>query len=244
MISAIESANKLKEYEKRIEELCAKGGYWDRVKLLGATKTVEAERINEIRKLTGLSCIGENRVQELLEKYDALNKEGLELHFIGKLQSNKVKYIIDKVTMIESLDSLSLAKEIQRQAKKRGIVMDVLIEVNIGREKEKSGVLPEDIYAFIDSIKDLDAIRVKGIMTIAPRCDKKEERIKFFEETYKIFIDISSKMPHNISMSVLSMGMTESYEEAILSGANLVRIGSGIFGKRDTAAKSEENNNK
>lgn len=137
MISAIESANKLKEYEKRIEELCAKGGYWDRVKLLGATKTVEAERINEIRKLTGLSCIGENRVQELLEKYDALNKEGLELHFIGKLQSNKVKYIIDKVTMIESLDSLSLAKEIQRQAKKRGIVMDVLIEVKYRQRKGK-----------------------------------------------------------------------------------------------------------
>lgn len=239
MISAAESAKKLAEYEERIEELRVRAGYWDHVTLLGATKTVEAERINEIKSLGGLKCIGENRVQELLEKYDSLDKEGLELHFIGKLQSNKVKYIIDKVSMIESLDSLSLAKEIQRQGKKKGIVMDVLIEVNIGREKEKSGIFPEDIYEFIESIKDLDAIRVKGIMTVAPKCEKKEERIKFFEETYKIFIDISGKMPHNMNMSVLSMGMTDSYEEAILSGANLVRIGSGIFGKRDYPAAFE-----
>ena len=145
MISAEESAKNYFKYKKRIEDLCKKSGKWETgVELLCATKTVSGERINEIRSLTGLDLIGENRVQELLEKYDVLDKEGLRIHFIGKLQSNKVKYIIDKVDMIESLDSLSLAAEIDRQARKHGIVMDVLVEINIGREKEKSGIMPEE----------------------------------------------------------------------------------------------------
>ncbi len=236
MISAKESAKRFSEYKRIIEERKEEGKKQENVILLCATKTVSAQRINEVRELTGLTHIGENRVQELLEKYDDLNKEGLEIHFIGKLQSNKVKYIIDKVSMIESLDSLSLAKEINRQATKYGIKMDVLIEVNIGKEADKSGIMPEDIYTFIDEVVKYDRLNIKGIMTIAPRCDKKEDKIKYFEETYKIFIDILTKKPHNINMSVLSMGMTDSYEEAILSGANIVRIGSGIFGERSPAA--------
>lgn len=236
MISAKESAKRFYEYKRIIEERKEEGKKQENVILLCATKTVSAQRINEVRELTGLTHIGENRVQELLEKYDDLNKEGLEIHFIGKLQSNKVKYIIDKVSMIESLDSLSLAKEINRQATKHGIKMDVLIEVNIGKEADKSGIMPEDIYTFIDEVVKYDRLNIKGIMTIAPRCDKKEDKIKYFEETYKIFIDILTKKPHNINMSVLSMGMTDSYEEAILSGANIVRIGSGIFGERAPAA--------
>lgn len=235
MISAKESAKRFSEYKRIIEERKEEGKKQENVILLCATKTVSAQRINEVRELTGLTHIGENRVQELLEKYDDLNKEGLEIHFIGKLQSNKVKYIIDKVSMIESLDSLSLAKEINRQATKHGIKMDVLIEVNIGKEADKSGIMPEDIYTFIDEVVKYDRLNIKGIMTIAPRCDKKEDKIKYFEETYKIFIDILTKKPHNINMSVLSMGMTDSYEEAILSGANIVRIGSGIFGERAPA---------
>jgi len=233
LISSKESAERFEQYKQRIEEVRREAGRQESVRLLCATKTVSAERINEIRALTGLDTIGENRVQELLEKYEGLDREGLDIHFIGKLQSNKVKYIIDKVSMIESLDSLSLAKEINRQAEKRGIVMDVLVEINIGREKDKSGIAPEEIYEFLEKISQYGSLRVKGIMTIAPRCEKKEERLKYFEETYKIFIDISRKKPHNINMSVLSMGMTDSYEEGILCGANIVRIGSGIFGKRD-----------
>ncbi len=233
MISAPESAQNYREYEERIKKLTSDAGRQESVILLAATKTVSAERINEVKALTGITHIGENRVQELLEKYDALDKDGLEIHFIGKLQSNKVKYIIDKVSMIESLDSLSLAAEIDKQARKRGIVMDVLVEVNIGREDQKSGVMPEDVDDFLEKISSLEGLRVMGIMTVAPRCDKKEDKIKYFEETYKIFIDNRAKKRHNINMCFLSMGMTDSYEEAITCGSNMVRIGSGIFGKRD-----------
>jgi pyridoxal phosphate enzyme (YggS family) len=135
--------------------------------------------------------------------------------------------------MIESLDSLSLAAEIDRQARKHGIVMDVLVEINIGREKEKSGIMPEETEKFLRVVAEYPAIRVRGLMTVAPRCETVQERIKYFEETHKIFIDISKMELHNIDMSYLSMGMTQSYEEGILCGANIVRVGSGIFGERD-----------
>ena len=240
MIGAEESAQNYFKYKSRIDELCKESGKWETgVELLCATKTVSGERINEIRSLTGLDLIGENRVQELLEKYDVLDKEGLRIHFIGKLQSNKVKYIIDKVDMIESLDSLSLAAEIDRQARKHGIVMDVLVEINIGREKEKSGIMPEETEKFLRALAEYPAIRVRGLMTVAPRCDTRQERIGYFEQTHKIFIDISKMELHNIDMSYLSMGMTQSYEEGILCGANIVRVGSGIFGERDYVQKEK-----
>ena len=234
MIRAEESAQNYFKYKSRIDELCKESGKWEEgVNLLCATKTVSGERINEIRALTGLDLIGENRVQELLEKYDVLDKEGLRIHFIGKLQSNKVKYIIDKVDMIESLDSLSLAAEIDRQARKHGIVMDVLVEINIGREKEKSGIMPEETGEFLKALSEYPAIRVRGLMTVAPRCDTRQERIEYFEKMRNIFVDASKMELHNADMSYLSMGMTQSYEEGILCGANIVRVGSGIFGERD-----------
>ena len=202
------------------------------VTLLAATKTVPAEVINYVTQELGVKNIGENRVQELLEKYDSLNLEGVKLHFIGKLQTNKVKYIIDKVDMIHSLDSLKLAKEIDLRAKRIGKVMEVLVEVNSGREENKSGIFPEDVTKFLSELTQFTNIRVKGLMTIAPVCEKKEDYRKYFRETYSIFIDNSQNKLHNIDMDTVSMGMTDSYVVAIEEGSDIVRIGSAIFGSR------------
>lgn len=200
--------------------------------LLAATKTVPAAVINYLTQELGVKNIGENRVQELIEKYDSLNLDGVKLHFIGKLQTNKVKYIIDKVDMIHSLDSIKLAKEIDSRAKKIGKIMDVLVEVNSGREENKSGVFPEDVPKFISELIDFSNIRVKGLMTIAPVCVEKDEYRKYFRETYSIFIDNSQNKLHNIDMDIMSMGMTDSYVVAIEEGSTVVRIGSAIFGSR------------
>lgn len=202
------------------------------VTLLAATKTVPAEVINYVTQELGIKNIGENRVQELLEKYESLNLEGVKLHFIGKLQTNKVKYIIDKVDMIHSLDSIKLAKEIDSRAKKIGKVMDVLVEVNSGREENKSGIFPEEVPHFLSELTQFSNIRVKGFMTIAPVCSEKEDYRKYFRETYSIFIDNSQNKLHNIDMDTISMGMTDSYVVAIEEGSDIVRIGSAIFGSR------------
>ena len=202
------------------------------VTLLAATKTVPAKVINYVTKTLGVTDIGENRVQELLEKYDELDLNGVKLHFIGKLQTNKVKYIIDKVDMIHSLDSIKLAKEIDTRSKRIGKVMDVLVEVNSGREENKSGIFPEEVPSFLENLACFENINVKGLMTIAPVCEKKSDYRKYFEETYSIFIDNLQKKQHNISMEFLSMGMTDSYDVAIEEGSDIVRIGSAIFGSR------------
>ena len=220
------------QIRKNIEEAAkASGRTAEDVKLLCATKTVDADTINfAISK--GVKYIGENRVQELLEKYDAIDKENVEIHFIGRLQTNKVKYIIDKVSMIESLDSVKLAREIDKHAKRIGKVMDVLVEVNIGREEQKGGVMPEDLEEFIREISTFEGIKVRGLMTIAPKSDDKTKIFKYFCETYQYFIDISQKNVHNISMEILSMGMSSSFEEAIRAGSTEIRLGTTLFGER------------
>ena len=197
-----------------------------RVSLLVATKTQNVEDINYLIS-KGVKIIGENRVNELMEKYDGYDKSA-ELHFIGTLQKNKVKYIIDKVSLIHSVDSLSLATEIDKRAKKIGKVMDVLIEVNSGREENKGGILPEDVYDFIKSLESLDSISVRGLMTMAPRCESREEYLKYFSLTKELFDKLFSDKEN----AILSMGMSESYEYAIEAGATLVRVGSKIFGRR------------
>ena len=209
------------------------------VTLLCATKTVPVEVINYAIDTLGVTCIGENRVQELLEKYDALHKDGISIHFIGRLQTNKVKYIIDKVSLIHSVDSLRLAKEIDRQAEKHGIVMDILIEINIGREESKGGILPEEIDAFLAEITSFSHIRVKGLMVIPPAEASKEETFEYFTQTYQFFVDFCEKKVHNnINTYILSMGMSDSYADAVRAGSNLVRIGSAIFGKRSYPIKT------
>lgn len=229
------------EYKESIrvnlEEIRARMAQSDRkgqeVTLLCATKTVPTEAINYATQELGVTDIGENRVQELLEKYDELDKENVNIHFIGSLQTNKVKYIIDKVCMIHSLDSVKLAKEIDRQAKKHGKVMDVLVEINIGEEENKGGIMPDELEDFLEEIKQFDSLRVRGLMTIAPFWCEKADYYKYFEKTYQFFIDILPKKIHNIYKPVLSMGMSDSFETAIECGSTLVRLGTVVFGRRE-----------
>lgn len=202
------------------------------ITFLAATKTVDVEVINYAISL-GLKYIGENKVQELLSKYEGYNLNDASLQFIGHLQSNKVRQIVGKVDLIQSVDSVKLAKEVSKQSVKNNVNTDILVEVNIGMEENKSGVMPENLVELLDEIKDFDNISVKGLMAIPPICDSKQKIYKFFSKMNNIFIDISGKNIDNISMDILSMGMSADYEEAILSGANMVRVGSSLFGARN-----------
>lgn len=203
------------------------------IKLMAVTKTVPAEIINHAISL-GIDFIGENRVQELNSKFDELNKENLTIHLIGSLQTNKVKQVVGKVSMIESVDSLHLAQEIAKQSKARGITTDVLVEVNIGCEESKGGIKAEDTERLIEEIGKLDSIRVCGLMTIPPFDADSEKTRHFFREIYNLFIDIKAKNNNNsnVKMKYISMGMSSDYETAIEEGANIVRIGSALFGAR------------
>ena len=201
------------------------------VTLLAAVKYTDTEHINYLHSL-GVNDIGENRVQQLLEHWDALNHENLRVHFIGTLQKNKVKYIIDKVSMIHSLDSLSLAQEIEKQAAKHGIVMDVLVEINSGMEENKSGILPDEAAAFCESLGQFSHLNLRGFMTMAPKCEKNEEYRKYFCKTSQLCLDIWQKTLHNIGRPILSMGMSDSFEIAIEEGADIVRVGRALFAPR------------
>lgn len=202
------------------------------IKFLAATKTVDVEIINYAISL-GLKYIGENKVQELLSKYDGFNLENCSLQFIGHLQTNKVRQIVGKVDLIQSVDSVKLAKEISKQSIKQNINTDILIEVNIGREENKSGVMPEMLEELIDETKDFHNISVKGLMAIPPICENSQKISNYFDNVNKLFIDISSKKLDNVNMEILSMGMSSDYYEAILAGSNMVRVGSSLFGARD-----------
>ncbi|MDD6708879.1 MAG: YggS family pyridoxal phosphate-dependent enzyme [Ruminococcus sp.] len=217
--------------EKIAEAAMKAGKTRDDITFLSATKTVEPEYINYAISL-GLSYIGENKVQELLSKYDEYNLENCSLQFIGHLQSNKVKQIVGKVDLIQSIDSIKLAKEVSKCSLKNNITSDILVEVNIGKEENKSGVMPEMLEELVEEISILPAVNVKGLMTIPPICEKNDEIRRYFEKMNRLFLDISSKKLDNVSMDILSMGMSSDYYEAILEGANMVRIGSALFGNR------------
>lgn len=201
------------------------------VVMLAAVKSAEVDEINYIHNELGVNDIGENRVQQLLSRYDALDKEGLRLHFIGHLQTNKVKYIIDKVCMIHSLDSERLAREIDLQAKKHGLVMKVLIEINSGREENKDGVMPEDAEALCLALCKYENIELCGFMTMAPRCEDKSEYVKYFTEIRRLADDLWKSKLGKDGEPILSMGMSGSYKEAIACGSTMVRIGSRLFVK-------------
>lgn len=202
-----------------------------RARLLLATKTVPAELIN-YAVTCGTNLIGENRVQELLEKYPRLDREKMEIHFIGRLQTNKVKYIIDKVSMIHSVDSVSLAKEIEKQAAKHDLTMKVLVEVNIGNEPGKSGIPLEETEGFLERIGEFPHVLPCGLMVIPPKNALPEENLHFFEKIYQKFIDIRIKKEDNKNWAVLSAGMSGDYLQAVECGSNLVRLGSAVFGAR------------
>lgn len=199
--------------------------------LLAATKTVSADKINyAIEK--GISYIGENRVQELLSKDDDINKSA-HRHFIGHLQTNKVKDIVPRVEMIESVDSLRLATAIGKEAVKCGKTMDILLEINIGEEESKSGFSANEIENALEEITKIEGICVKGIMSIPPVCVNREKQREYFTQLHKIFVDISRKKLDNSNIIYLSMGMSQDYELAIECGANIVRIGTSLFGARN-----------
>lgn len=199
------------------------------ITLLAATKYASVQQINALPDL-GVFDIGENRVQALLEKWEALDKERLRVHFIGSLQKNKVKYIADKVCMIHSLDSIDLAREIDRQCKKCGKVMDVLVEINCANEPNKGGIAIDEAEDFCQSLAQFSNIRLRGFMTMAPKCPEKAQYYKYFGETFEQCLDIWTKKLHNISIPmVMSMGMSDSYEVGIACGSTLVRVGSSLF---------------
>lgn len=198
--------------------------------LLAATKTVDVDTINyAISK--GITHVGENKVQELLSKHNSLNP--VNEHFIGHLQTNKVKDVIDRVSLIQSVDSIKLAREISKQAQKRGIVMDILLEVNIGKEESKWGFLPKDIFSAVKEISTFTNLRICGLMTIPPICEDTEAQSKFFREMYNLYVDIRDQKIDNTNISILSMGMSDDFDLAIKEGANLVRVGTALFGKRN-----------
>jgi pyridoxal phosphate enzyme (YggS family) len=202
----------------------------DDVILLAATKTVDVDTINyAISK--GVAYVGENKVQEVLAKHD--NLTDVHEHFIGHLQTNKVKDVIDKVELIQSVDSIKLAKEISKQATKRGITMKILLEVNIGGEESKWGFKQDEVENAVREISNLSGIKICGLMTIPPICEEEHEVRKYFRQMYKLFIDIGSKNIDNSSMDILSMGMSDDFDIAIEEGANLVRVGTALFGKRN-----------
>ena len=197
--------------------------------LLAVSKTIDVQHIQEAVDC-GLTELGENKVQEILEKYEKL--ENVSWHLIGHLQTNKVKYIIDKVKMIHSVDSLKLAEEINKRAKQANIIMDILVEVNMEQEESKFGVSPEDTLSLIQNIAFLDNIRIKGLMTVAPFVDNPEENRYCFRRMKQLLVDINNEKIDNVHMSILSMGMSNDFEVAIEEGATIVRVGTNIFGKR------------
>ena len=203
----------------------------DGVTLMSAVKSADVGEINYIHRVLGISDIGENRVQQLLERYELLDREGLRIHFIGSLQTNKVKYIIDKVDLIHSLDSSRLAEEIDKQAKKHGLIARVLVEINSGGEESKGGIDPIEAESFCLSLKKYENIELCGFMTMAPRCDNKEDYYKYFNNTREIAQRIWRNVLGCEGEPIISMGMSESFCEAIECGATIVRVGRSMFEK-------------
>lgn len=201
------------------------------IRFMAVTKTVESIYINHALSL-GVNLIGENRVQEFLGKRDELNLDGVEKHLIGHLQTNKVRQIVGEVDMIDGVDSVKVAKEIGKVSQKKGIITDVLVEVNIGGEESKFGLDPSQLYETVCEISEIEGIRINGLMAIPPICINEEENRKFFANMCTMFLDIKAKKLDNINMNILSMGMSDDYASAILEGSTMVRVGSSLFGRR------------
>ena len=222
----------LKKVQENIRIACEKAGRDpSEVTLIAVSKTKPVETLKEAYDL-GVRVFGENKVQELDKKIDAL-PEDISWHMIGHLQRNKVKYIAGRVELIHSVDSFRLAEEINIHAKKKGIVIPILIEVNVAEEESKFGVSVEDTEELIRQIAELDGVSIRGLMTIAPYVVDSEENREIFHKIKDLSIDIASKNIDNVSMDILSMGMTGDYMVAIEEGATMVRVGTGIFGERN-----------
>ena len=222
----------LAEVQSRVEQACKRAGRdVAEVTLIAVSKTKPVTDLQEIYN-AGVRDFGENKVQEMCDKMEKMPKD-INWHMIGHLQRNKVKYIVGNVALIHSVDSYRLAEEINIQAKKKGIVVPILVEVNIADETTKFGVSKEDAMELVRQIASLDALSVKGLMTIAPYVVDPEENRAYFRKIKEISVDIDNQNIDNVSMDILSMGMTGDFEVAIEEGATMVRVGTGIFGKRD-----------
>lgn len=221
----------LEQVESRIQEACRRVGR-DRgeVTLIAVSKTKPVEMLREIYDC-GQRVFGENKVQELTEKYEVLPGD-IQWHMIGHLQRNKVKYLIGKTALIHSVDSVRLARTIQEESAKKACRTPVLIEVNVAGEESKFGVSPEETQTLIEEIAQFPNLEVRGLMTIAPYVEDPEENRMIFRKLRQLSVDIAAKNINNVTMSVLSMGMTNDYEVAVEEGATMVRVGTGIFGAR------------
>lgn len=224
----------LKDVERRVRMACERSGRKrEEVTLIAVSKTKPVEMLREAYE-AGARYFGENKVQELADKYELMPPD-IHWQMIGHLQRNKVKYIIDKAELIHSVDSLRLAETIDKEAGKKGITANVLLEVNMAKEESKFGIMPEEAIDFVREIVRFQNIRVKGLMTIAPFVDKPEENRIHFANLRKLSVDIGKEKVNNVNMSILSMGMTNDFEVAIEEGATMVRIGTAIFGERNYA---------
>lgn len=222
----------LTEVQSNIKAACEKAGRNpDEITLIAVSKTKPVSQLQAVYD-TGLRNFGENKVQELNEKYDALPKD-IRWHMIGHLQRNKVKNIVGKTCLIHSVDTFRLAEEINLQAMKRHTHADILVEVNIAGEASKFGITREDAIQLVEEISSLTHLRIKGLMTIAPLVKNAEENRKYFRQIKDLSVDITRKNIDNVSMEILSMGMTGDYMVAIEEGATMVRVGTGIFGERN-----------
>ena len=222
----------LQQVEENIKKACKKSGR-DRadVTLIAVSKTKPVEMLQTVYDC-GVRDFGENKVQEMCDKMEVLPGD-IKWHMIGHLQTNKVKYIVGRTELIHSVDSVHLAEEIQKQAVKKDVIVPILIEVNIAEEESTVGIHKEDTIAMVRQIAEMDHLRIKGLMTIAPFVENAEDNRLYFREIKQLSVDIKNQNIYNVSMDVLSMGMTGDYEVAIEEGATLVRVGTGIFGERN-----------
>ena len=225
-------AENLQNVEERIQAACARANR-DRNEdtLIAVSKTKPVSMLEEVYA-EGIRCFGENKVQELTEKHDKLPSD-VKWHMIGHLQRNKVKYIVDKVDLIHSVDSVRLAETIEQEAVKKDVIVPVLVEVNVAEEDSKFGLKVNEVLSIIEEISKFPHIRIKGLMTIAPYVENPEENRPVFARLRKLSVDIAEKNIDNVSVEILSMGMTNDYEVAIEEGATMVRVGTGIFGERN-----------
>lgn len=204
------------------------------ITLCAATKMNRADAVREAIQ-AGIRCCGENRVQELTQKLSENAYAGADIHFIGHLQTNKVKAVVGKVSLIQSVDSLRLLQAVSKEAVRQGIEQDILLEINIGEEASKTGFSASDILPLLEHLADLPNVRVRGLMAIPPICENPGDNDKFFEEICALAVDIKAKKYDNVCMEVLSMGMSGDYADAIAHGSTMIRIGTAIFGARNYA---------
>ena len=202
------------------------------ITLCAATKMNDADAVRQAIA-AGVDCCGENRVQELVAKLADNAYEGVPVHFIGHLQTNKVKQVVGKVDLIQSVDSLRLLEAIQKEAAKQGIVQDILLEINVGNEESKTGMPKEELPGILEQLSNFGNIRLRGLMTIPPICENSTDSRKFFQEIYALGVDIMAKKDDNIRVDILSYGMSDDFREAIACGSTMIRVGTAIFGARD-----------